>query len=273
MNIIKIPLCPNCGVPHIPEDIADRVRSGEQISVEIITQSQGIVKNVLEWGTGAINIDACRIEATGASLARNNAPGDNGWKNSSGGKNSAALREEQGLPQLGRWPANVIHDGSDEVLAEFAKYGESVGSGANLCVTGSTTVNSYGKYATRSTVGYTDNGTPARFFYSAKASQAERNENGENDHATVKPLALMEYLVTLVTPPNGIVLDPFLGSGTTGVAALRKKFRFVGIELVESHFNIATRRILDAERAAAGQPKQLIGQTADYSDTPLFATA
>lgn len=232
-----------------------------------------VAENILEYGTGAINIDACRIEAEGVSLARNNALGGNGWANHSGGKNTAAVREEQGLPAQGRWPANVIHDGSDEVLAEFAKYGDKKAGGSR---TGNElsdkSKNTYGGgWGKCSFDTHSDSGTAARFFYSSKASQFERNENGDNEHPTVKPISLMTYLVKLVTPPGGIVLDPFAGSGSTGVAALRNKFRFVGIELIESHFDIALARVIDAARAAAGLPKQLTGQLTDYQDSPLFA--
>lgn len=97
---------------------------------------------------------------------------------------------------------------------------------------------------------YDDSGGASRFFYVAKPSQSERHVGGEveNTHATVKPVELMEYLIRLVTPPGGTVLDPFMGSGTTGMAALRPRhsnevWSFVGIELGEDHFEIAHRRI------------------------------
>jgi len=99
------------------------------------------------------------------------------------------------------------------------------------------------------------------------------NGNANSFHPTQKPTDLLAYLIRTYTNPGETVLDCTMGSGSTIVAAVQEGRKAVGIELVESHFNIATRRILDAERAAAGQPKQLIGQTADYSDTPLFATA
>jgi len=231
-----------------------------------------IAANVLEYGTGAINIDACRVEAEGASLARNNAPGDNGWKNSSGGKNAAALREEQGLPAQGRWPANVIIDGSDEVLAEFAKYGTSKSTSQPRHNSARPKSVAKGQEYAHITSGFSDTGSAARFFYSAKASQAERNADGENDHATVKPISLMEYLCKLVTPPNGVVLDPFTGSGSTGVAALRCKFRFIGIELIEAHYHIALRRLNEANRLVTGQPKVLTGKASDFDALPLFST-
>lgn len=229
-----------------------------------------IAENVLQYGTGGLNIDATRIEAPGTSLARNNAQGDNGWKNSSGGKNAAAVREEQGLPTLGRWPKNVFLDDSPEIMAEFARYGER-SSGEKK--PGGVRPQGHamnGHPGERTGHFNSSTGTAARFFYSAKASQSERHENGDNEHPTVKPVSLMEYLCKLVTPPGGIILDCFLGSGTTGVAALRNKFDFIGIELSPEYFAIAQRRIEDAARAANGLPKQLIGHESDCADMPLF---
>jgi site-specific DNA-methyltransferase (adenine-specific) len=86
-----------------------------------------------------------------------------------------------------------------------------------------------------------DTGGASRFFYCAKASKKERGEG--NNHPTVKPIKLMEYLITLVTPPNGTVLDPFFGSGTTGIAAVNLGFNYIGIELDEQYVEIARRRI------------------------------
>jgi len=103
----------------------------------------------------------------------------------------------------------------------------------------------------------TDSGSAARFFYTAKASGEDRGnhtksalplfgvgeEEWRNPHPTVKPIALMRYLVRLVTPPSGIVLDPFMGSGSTGIAALREGFNFIGIERDPAHFQTACERI------------------------------
>lgn len=93
----------------------------------------------------------------------------------------------------------------------------------------------YGKYNACISHGHNDSGGASRFFYCAKASVFERNEGLEgtgfvNNHPTVKPVDLMQYLVRLVTPPGGIMLDPFMGSGTTGKAAAREGFKFIGIE-------------------------------------------
>jgi DNA modification methylase len=126
--------------------------------------------------------------------------GATGWETPA---RPACYNEQRPGEQLGRWPANLIHDGSDEV------------------------------------VGLT--GNSARFFYCAKASKADRNEG--NTHPTVKPTDLMRYLCRLVTPPGGIVLDPFMGSGSTGKAAMLDGFRFIGIEREAEYLEIAKQRM------------------------------
>ena len=177
--------------------------------------------------------------------------------------------------ERGRFPANVIHDGSEEVLEGFP-HTESGDGKPHHIVRESQSQSMSGKnYAGRSLNTYGDKGSAARFFYCAKASTAERNagceelqeqEMGKNQssleggkmltgsgnersnlkknfHPTVKPIAIMEYLCRLITPPGGVILDPFMGSGTTGIAALRLGFEFVGIELSEEYVEIATARI------------------------------
>jgi hypothetical protein len=144
--------------------------------------------------------------------------------------------------QQGRWPANLIHDGSDEVLALFPKEGRSTkasASGMGGWQDGAY-VGGVANSNTRSTC-YTDTGSAARFFYCAKASKSDRSEG--NTHPTVKPTDLMRYLCRLVTPPGGIVLDPFMGSGSTGKAALLEGFRFIGIERDPKYFAIAQARV------------------------------
>src|SRR5262249_7944691 len=97
-----------------------------------------------------------------------------------------------------------------------------------------------------------DSGSVARFFYCAKASSEDREDG--NDHETVKPTALMQWLCRLITPPGGTIIDPHMGSGSTGKAALREGFRFVGIEREERYFNIAVTRI---KRAMADRKSRL----------------
>lgn len=162
-----------------------------------------VAANVLTHGTAGINIDACRI-VTEDNTLRPNGP--------SGIASPGKVVEFGGGHGGGRFPANFIHDGSPEVTSLFPGEGEA---------------------------------SKDRFFYCSKATKKERTSNGkvENSHPTVKPIDLMRYLCRLVTSPNGVVLDPFMGSGSTGVAALLEGFRFIGCEIDEDYFHIATQRI------------------------------
>lgn len=165
-----------------------------------------VAANVLGYGTGALNIDGCRAPTNGEATGGSGAGSAGRARTNEGGE----LRGNGGnvTPEAGRWPANLIHDGSAEVLAGFP--GEADGSAA-------------------------------RFFYCAKASKKDRGEG--NAHPTVKPTDLMAYLCRLVTPPGGVVLDPFMGSGSTGKAAVREGFNFIGIERDPEYFKIAKERI------------------------------
>ena len=141
---------------------------------------------------------------------------------------------------LGRWPANLIHDGSDEVVGLFPNTTSGSRKAGRHVVAGGQ--GRYGEFAEGDlpeVIG--DSGSAARFFYCAKASKADRD--ADNIHPTVKPTALMRYLCRLVTPPNGIVLDPFMGSGSTGIAALSEGMRFLGMELDAASVAMARRRI------------------------------
>jgi site-specific DNA-methyltransferase (adenine-specific) len=187
--------------------------------------SEGTVaKNVLRHGTGGLNIDACRVPTASAD---------------------AAARPLDTMK--GRWPANVVHDGSEEVEAAFAAYGAR-GQCAPVKGTepSAPSKHVYGTY--KRTVATQFQGrvdSAARFFYTAKASGEDR-EFG-NNHVTVKPLALMRWLVRLVTRPGGVVLDPFMGSGSTGRACQAEGFRFIGIEREADYVAIAQRRLLAQE--------------------------
>lgn len=195
-----------------------------------------VAANVLAWGTGALNVDGCRVgtedNLNGGAYSAERKPSASEW---------GTIHRSTGLEYkqpLGRWPANVIHDGSEEVTAGM--------------------------------------GDAARFFYCAKASKRDRDEGCEgleererdakygsvqdsrphtpegyeyhrkprrNHHPTVKPTDLMRYLVRLVTPPDGLVLDPFTGSGSTGKACALEGFRFLGIEQSPEYAGIARARI------------------------------
>jgi DNA modification methylase len=218
-------------------------------ATEIITMArkplQGTVaENVLRYGTGGINVDGCRVEhvtVDGGSLATNPHLREN-INGGNGGHIIAHEKERRVVtPHVsGRWPANLIHDGSDEVVRLFPQSQAGVetrprGKGGIWSPsTGTTAGPQYG-----------DTGSAARFFYCAKTSKRERGEG--NFHPTVKPIALMRYLCRLVTPPGGIVLDPFMGSGSTGIAALQEDFSFIGIERELEYMAIAQRRIDKAE--------------------------
>ena len=142
----------------------------------------------------------------------------------------------------GRFPANLIHDGSDEVLACFP---DNVKGGTWNNTKGARHFENNGKPTEYTNNGKDDSvGSAARFFYCAKASKKEKGK--DNPHPTVKPIALMEYLVRLISPDSSIVLDPFMGSGTTGVAALNLGRRFIGIEKEPEYFKIAEGRLSDA---------------------------
>jgi site-specific DNA-methyltransferase (adenine-specific) len=213
-----------------------------------------VVANVLEHGTGAINVDGCRVNADGEDF--NNVKGRplmkiNNCRTDNESLNGAAQQEAlRKLKELGRWPANLIHDGSDEVVELFPqtisgalnaghKRGEGVSSWSGG---GGIIQRDYGN----------DSGSAARFFYCAKTSKRERGEN--NNHPTVKPIALMAYLCRLVTPANGIILDPFMGSGSTGIAATNEGYSFVGIEQDPEYFAIAQNRINATPQTNTLQP-------------------
>lgn len=228
-----------------------------------------VAANVLRWGTGALNIDGCRI-------------GDEVLPEQKAGQARIGTFERTDMvtpERTGRWPANLAHDGSDEVRAGFP---DSKGQLASVGPANGdrSSVNTYGDYGPRpETPPRGDSGSAARFFYCAKASKSDRNagledlperptaasefrpnhtegaaagEDGNpygrwspvrNVHPTVKPTALMQWLVRMVTPPGGLVLDPFTGSGSTGRAAIREGFSFVGCEMTPEYAEIARLRI------------------------------
>jgi site-specific DNA-methyltransferase (adenine-specific) len=172
-----------------------------------------VAENVLAHGTGALNIDGCRIGTSKnvpASVSQTIERTVYGSFKKAGQTPGVGGHD----PSLGRWPANLIHDGSEEVEALFP----AVAGGG-------------------------ESGSAARFFYCAKASRRDRGEG--NSHPTVKPTKLMRYLVRLVTPPGGTVLDPFMGSGSTGRGAVLEGFDFVGIEREPEYLEIARRRIAE----------------------------
>lgn len=252
-----------------------------------------VATNVLAHGTGAINIDACRVEPTGESRDRvGEASQDNRYA-SAGATNFAATPGPRGGDAAGRWPANLITDGSPEVVALFPESS----SGAMKSSTqraaqdepGSVCFGTYGGAVASADIPASA-GSAARFFYCAKTSPADRHEGLEhpgqqfkqgttlrdvevtdtkgNNHPTVKPTDLMAYLVRLVTPPGGKVLDPFMGSGSTGKACMREGFAFIGIDLTAEYIPIATARI-EFEHAKVAAAAELAAIPAPQLD--MFA--
>ena len=201
-----------------------------------------VAQNVLEYGTGAVNIEGCRV-GTADTRAKTY------WMTSKdikgGGFGTGEMdysREGVAGSACGRFPANIIHDGSDEVLANFT---DSKGQQGDVkgTETSPLTKNCYGDMGKTliATKKRGDSGSAARFFYCAKASKSERGD--DNKHPTVKPLKLMRYLVRLVTCPNGIVLDPFGGSGTTALAAKAEGFNFILFEREAEYAEITRQRL------------------------------
>jgi site-specific DNA-methyltransferase (adenine-specific) len=210
--------------------------SHEPIVVARKPLSGTVAANVLAHGTGALNIDGCRVEGDGH--LRWSEPRDMGYH---GGTDSNGTAE---VNTSGRWPSNVIL--SPESAAELDEQSGELNSPATY----TRTAHAEGEWlhaakpAGSEQLGYGDTGGASRFFYCAKASRAERNAGTKrNVHPTVKPLALMRWLVRLVTPPGGTVLDPFTGSGTTGAAAALEGFDFIGIEREPEYALIAEARV------------------------------
>lgn len=235
-----------------------------------------VANNVLEHGTGALNIDACRIgfqsEADERESKDKNRHADFGTE--PGGNNvygDYSMVPRTNYDPSGRWPANVIHDGSDDVIEGFP-HTKATGSGkVSGHRRGGGDGFSVGLSGTkRAADGFSDSGSASRFFastpytdldgnsfiYCAKPGRKERNAglDNQNTHPTVKPIALMRYLIRLVTPPNGTILDPFAGSGTTLTAATLEGIHSVGIELTEDYIPIIKART----KWAAEQPPTLL---------------
>ena len=240
------------------------------------------IDNVLKYGTGAINIDGCRIQGddTGGErkiTTRKSRDENNVWTDENSGMKQEANHFADADPK-GRYPANVMHDGSDVVQDIFPQTSKSVSTKRTR-----KTIGSFGM-PNDTTPEYDDEGTAARYFYCPKTSAEERNRGLEsftakpmawgnqakaelkrgnldfkgnqgdgskhnkvamrlNTHPTVKPQELMKYLCRLVTPKGGVVLDPFMGSGSTGMAAKDEGFDFIGIEKEQEYFEIAEARI------------------------------
>lgn len=246
-----------------------------------------VAKNVLQYRTGAINIDGCRIEGEPWTFGTQTDIRNEGYGSKRPSDGDVYAKNVQG-GHNGRWPANIIHDGSEEVLALFPESDGQQGDvkGTEPSSTGNENTVCFRKFArVAANPKRGDSGSAGRFFYCAKTSRADReeglkeiplklfgmssaaaaaaaagqeydNKDGgvnktswlRNNHPTVKPTTLMKYLVKLVTRKGGKVLDPFMGSGSTGKACMFEHMEFVGIDKTESYLPIADARIQFAIR-------------------------
>jgi len=245
-----------------------------------------VVANVLKYGTGALNIDASRIES-GDDTSRKPAKSE-GLVYAQDTYSKNARWGGRGSNQ-GRWPANLIHDGSDDVLEGFPESSSANSSASSISSSGVPGIVGFMPSRVRmdAKLGYGDTGSVTRFFYCPKADATDRDEGldgpvltpgsvtdredgtaglespragagrtrgGRNNHPTVKPFDLMRYLCTLITPPGGVILDPFMDSGSTGKAAVLSGFRFVGIDLMPEYVELSRQRIGHAEYQFRGGP-------------------
>ena len=269
-----------------------------------------VVDNVLKHRTGGINIDDCRVEGNDAKYPDSNPVMNSGkYAQNENAKRKIVVRKTRTDDSVfnngnssfraegtlyadadprGRFPSNVMHDGSDVVKDIFPNTKSSNVSRERKAGTEfgqSSGWNKHNNVDSGLMPAYGDDGSASRYFYCAKTSKAEKNQGlnnfpiknkkggggtsnnvwyeddvnsasgkfgsekapSKNVHPTVKPIKLMKYLCRLITPKGGTVLDPFMGSGSTGMAAKEENFEFVGIEKEEEYFNIATARIESVE--------------------------
>jgi len=192
-----------------------------------------VAENVLQWGTGGINIDGCRVPGALEGDPMRFAKTD-------GGEFVLKFDKAPTVRTEGRWPANFIHDGSEEVVGLFP-YQKSGKVKPHVIKRDKTVVDFQRGLTQRTGHSLSSEGSAARFFYCAKASKSERGEG--NTHPTVKPLALMKYLITLGLPPGGTVLDPFCGSGTTALACKELGRNYICIEKELEYYQIACNRL------------------------------
>ncbi len=220
-----------------------------------------VAETVLAHGTGALNIDATRVATTdnlnGGAYSGGERRCDEYCASDAEAGAVALSRLNRGVGEYmqpaGRWPANVVHDGSDEVEAAFAAFGERGGGFGKAGGRVDHAAFGGGIKNRGNVFGFGDVGTASRFFYCAKASKTDR---AGSKHPTVKPVALMRWLVRLVTPAGGTVLDPFAGSGSTLEAAMREGFDAIGIERESEYHTDCLRRVsaVEAEIEAARKP-------------------
>lgn len=225
---------------------------------------KSVAANVLRWGTGALNIDGCRIGTdeelrAGASKLwshyREGEPSADKRYQDQGSTNFAMKPGPRGGAPEGRWPANLIHDGSDEAIEGFPS---EAGAFAPVRKRGADKFrNTYGSFGgnidEKGSTFQGDSGSAARFFYSAKAGPLDRLGS---THATIKPVDLMRWLCRLVTPPGGHILEPFAGSGTTGIAAMAEQMSCTMIEMEADHVADIERKLAILRGESAGLIEQ-----------------
>ena len=272
MSKVNLHFCHECGVPHVPKEIADRVAAGEVIEVDIVYGS-GVAGNVLAHGTGALNIDKCRVEhSEECKPIKAQATGDLIFRQSGRKEDTTDLKPG------GRWPANLLHDGSPEVVGMFPETTTGTFSGHRK---EPKTKNTFNAFAPQDEVGHGgDSGSAARFFatfpepeqrlfYTSKAGADDRLGS---KHPTVKPVSLIRWLSRLITPPGGTILDPFAGTGTTGEAGYLEGFRVILVEREKEYQADIARRmeLVDnpTKRQAVAATKGDIDRPAE--DLPLF---
>jgi site-specific DNA-methyltransferase (adenine-specific) len=207
------------------------------------------VQNALQHGVAGLHIDGCRVGLSKRHPGNYNDGGRVGGQRTMGeysGSDRASFDASKG-----RWPANVVLDEeAGEILDDQS--GERPVSGSAKTGSRNTDKPTGRLFHARQGMIHNDSGGASRFFYCAKVGKRERTNGGtiENKHPTVKPLSLMRWLCRLVSPPSdGVILDPFAGSGSTGVAAIQEGLSFIGIELESEYVDIARARLSAAEEA------------------------
>jgi DNA modification methylase len=246
-----------------------------------------VANNVLKWGTGGLNIDGSRIGTTVETW-----PSSRSYASGQMQPGHVGETIKTGPAPAGRWPANIILDPyTAELLDEQSGTSNSPATYVRKADGFGQSSYGIGEGAGKTSLNFGDTGGASRFFYVAKASKRDRNEGldelpervkpygnrdevpeegdregsvndkfttqpAKNFHPTVKPTTLMEYLIKLVTPPGGVVLDPFTGSGSTGKAAILQGFDFIGIEMTEEYLRIIEGRLKHAEQLVAEAKEQ-----------------
>jgi DNA modification methylase len=242
-----------------------------------------VAQNVLKWGVGGLNIDASRVPLDANDPLQDGVKHDNKQLDTGDADTQWGFKAVDREAGLGRWPANFIHSGDPEVTELFPN------SKANKD-TGKRGTGGVWNKGNGVPVGqqYGDDGNAARFFYCAKASPQDRNDGldgfaekkvgdgrkkdsdapqqrgatpRKNTHPTVKPTTLMQYLCKMVTPTGGTVLDPFMGSGSTGRGAVNGGFNFIGIEMSQEYIDIAKARIAVVEKTVEEKEKEMATYT------------